>query len=409
MHIGFYLNEWHRGGIAILVSRLCCELNRQGHQTTLFLERPYPKRSEGDCLSYNRYKKTVGSACVSLDLAAYPPRWRQSHLIETVLKHKVECIFPSLYRPQASGFEKLSHHIPVAAIAHNDHSYFYDEYVRAQFFLAAQVAPSHQIYERCRRFAPPELKSKIRHIISGITIPPKTSPPPTGPLKVIYCSRLEQTQKRSLELPVIWKSFLSQGGIGTLSIIGCGETGQAMRTALADEQAAGSVRFFGHLEEDEVARELQTGDIILNLANFEGFPQSVIEGTARGMWPLLSDTESGHREIIELLGHGTLCPIGDKEAFARTLLDFAARIEELRQKRALIQAKAKECFNMQTCAQAYSDLARELSATYTARPQPAPFASYLPTLKERGYRLILLARYRRAYALSWKRRHGNKE
>jgi glycosyltransferase involved in cell wall biosynthesis len=395
MHIGFYLDEWRSGGIAILVTRICGELNRLGHRTTLFLARPVPKRSESDRRCYQRYRKVSGQSCVSLDLAAYPNCWRESHFVETVLKHDVECIFPSLYRLQLGGFEKLAPYIPVIGIAHNDHSYFYDEYFMAQAFLAAQIAPSHQIYERCRRLAAPELKEKVRHIVSGVHIPTQADATPIGPLKVVYCSRLEWPQKRSLDLAGIWKLFLAEGGLGVLSIIGRGEQEQALRSALSREQAEGNVRFLGHLEEEAVGAEVATGDVIINLSNFEAFPQSVTEGAARGLWPLLSDTESGHREIVELLGHGTLCPIGDNRAFARALLELGSKTAELRQKRPFIRANAGKCFNLETCAKAYLDLAQEMAADYRRRPPPPPFVAEPRDLKDRLHHLLLAARYRR--------------
>ena len=395
VHIGFYLDEWRNGGIAGLNERIARQLVKQGAAATIFLARPYPKRSKADREGYLRYKRLMGSACVSLNLAAYPSRWREAHFVESVLKHGVECLFVSLFRPQAAALEMLSRHIPVVGVAHNDHSYFYDEYLSTQSFLAAQVAPSRRILERCRDLAGPERRASVRPVINGIEIPTTADEPPSGPLKVIYCSRLDQVQKRSLDLPVIWKSFLARGGTGTLSVIGSGPTEKALRDALAAEQAAGSVRFFGHLEEEAVFKEMATGDVILNLANFEAFPQSVTEGAARGLWPVLSDIESGHPEIVELLGFGTLCPLGDKAAFTDALLSLSSDLPSLRKKRPLLRAQAERFFSLSRCAQAYHDLALELIGAKqkgVVQPPPKPYA---PTLKERAIHLMRDLRYSR--------------
>jgi glycosyltransferase involved in cell wall biosynthesis len=389
VHVGFYLDEWRNGGIAGLNERIARQLVKQGDRATIFLARPYAKRSESDREGYLRYKRAVADACVSLDLAAYPPRWREAHFVESVLKRGVECLFVSLFRPQAVALEMLARHIPVIGISHNDHSYFYDEYMATQSFLTAQVAPSRRIYDRCRQLAGPERRDSVRRIINGVEIPTTADVPPSGPLKVIYCSRLEQVQKRSLDLPAIWKSFLARGGTGTLSVIGCGQVQKTLRDTLAAEHSAGSVRFFGHLEEEAVFQEMATGDVILNLANFEAFPQSVTEGTARGLWPLLSDIESGHPEIVELLGYGTLCPVGDNVAFADELLRLASDLPGLRKKRSILRAQAERFFSLARCAEAYHDLALEMIGEKKkgpVHPQPKPYA---PTLQERAKRVML--------------------
>jgi glycosyltransferase involved in cell wall biosynthesis len=392
VHIGFYLDEWRNGGIAGLNERIARQLVKQGDTATIFLGRPYPKRSEADREGCLRYRQAVGGACVSLDLAAYPPRWQEAHFVESVLKRGVECLFASLFRPQSAALEMLSRHIPVVGIAHNDHSYFYDEYLGSQSFLAAQVAPSRRIFERSQRLAGPERRASVRHIVNGIEIPTTADVPPSGPLKVIYCSRLDQVQKRSLDLPVIWKLFLARGGTGTLSIIGSGVTEKALRSALAAEQGAGSVRFFGHLEEEAVFKEMVTGDVVLNLANFEAFPQSVTEGAARGLWPLLSDIESGHPEIVELLGYGTLCPVGDNVAFSDALLHLSSDLPGLRKKRTLLRAQAERYFSLKICAQAYHDLALELTREKQKSSTLPPPKPYAPTFKERAMHVILNTR-----------------
>jgi glycosyltransferase involved in cell wall biosynthesis len=389
VHIGFYLDEWRNGGIAGLNERIARQLVRQGDTATIFLARAYAKRSESDREGYLRYKRAVGSACVSLDLAAYPPRWREAHFVETVLKRGVECLFVSLFRPQTVALEMLSRHIPVIGISHNDHSYFYDEYIASRSFLTAHIAPSRRIYDRCSQLAGPERRPSVRHIINGVEIPATTGVPPSGPLKVIYCSRLEQIQKRSLDLPAVWKSFLARGGTGTLSVIGCGQVQKNLHEALAAEQAAGSVRFFGHLEEEAVFKEMLTGDVTLSLAHFEAFPQAITEGAARGLWPLLSDIESGHPEIIEMLGYGSLCPIGDTVAFADELLRLSSDLPGLRKKRSALRAQAERFFSLTRCAQAYHDLALEVIGEMQKRPAHPPPKPYAPTLQERAKRVML--------------------
>ena len=390
MHLGFYADEYRLGGITTLLVRICRELRRQGDDATLFFDRPYPKRSPTDQESYRRFQLEMGERCVVLNLVAYPPGWREARLAETIRDRGIDCLFASLFRPQVAGLERLSRHVPVVGIAHTDHSYFYDEFLTAMPFLAAQVGVSQQVTERCRHLAGPRREGDVRHILNGVEPADDEDAPPDGPFKVIYCSRLDPIQKRTLDLPAIWKSFLARGGSGTLSVIGDGKASSALRDELQAEEKAGSVRFHGQLEEQAVLREMATGDVILNISNFEGLPQAVPEGTARGLWPLLSDCASGHPEIVRLLGCGTLCRIGDVEGFAAALLDLASRRAELRAGRADRRARTRQCFDLAGTARQYHELAAE-----KARPAGPPSARYRPALQERMKRLNLLLRHGR--------------
>lgn len=393
MHVGFYADEYRLGGITTLLVRIGRELRRQGDRVTFFFDRPYPKRSVADRASYRRFQKEMGGECVVLNLVSYPPGWREAHLAETVRNRDIDCLFASLHRPQLAGLERLSRHVPVVGIAHTDHSYFYDEFLAALPFLAAQVGVSQKVAERCRHLAGPPREGDVRHILNGVEPAGEEDAPPDGPFKVIYCSRLDPIQKRTLDLAPIWKAFLARGGSGMLSVIGDGKASAALRQELQAEEKSGSVRFHGQLEEQAVLREMATGDVILNISNFEGLPQAVPEGTARGLWPLLSDCESGHPEIVQLLGCGTLCRVGDGEAFAAALLDLASRRAALRAGRADLRARTRRCFDLADTARRYHELAAE-----KALPAPAGGSRavlHRPSFRERVKRLHLLLRHGR--------------
>jgi glycosyltransferase involved in cell wall biosynthesis len=134
------------------------------------------------------------------------------------------------------------------------------------------------------------------------------------------------------------------------------------------------------------------GDVILNISNFEGMPQTVLEGASLGLWPLVSRIESGHSEIIERLGFGTLCPLGDNNAFVQELLRLGSELNNLRARRALIREQTLRHFPLPACLSRYRELAGLLSRARISRPSVAP---YRPDLRERLARPFLLAKYLR--------------
>ena len=392
MHIGFYLDEWREGGVPAFIHRALSGLEKRGDRTTLFLARPHPKREKVARQLYHSLREELGERCVSLDLLTYPPHWSKSHLVETIAASGVRCLFASQFRSQQSALRELAQHVPIAGIAHNDLDYYYQEYIECRSFLAAEIAVSETVLEQCRRETPAADQAKILHIPYGVETGERAESARPPALSVIYCSRLDTSQKRSLDVIPIWKSFLDQGGHGTLTIIGSGKEREAMETELAGQIAGGTVRFAGQLAESDVYRAMAGGDVILNLSEFEGLPQTVLEGTALGLWPLLSDTKSGHPEIVGTLGFGTICPIGDPAAFTRELLGLAHQVSNLRHSRATRATEAAQIYSLHKCLEAYHDLAEKLARNFTHRGPPAP---YRPRLSERLRRSFLLANYSR--------------
>jgi glycosyltransferase involved in cell wall biosynthesis len=394
MHFGFYIDEWRDGGVPAFINRAITCVSQSSDTVTLFLARPHPKREPAARDLYHRLKERLGERCVSLDLLAYPPEWRQAHLVESILRSKVDCLFVSQFLPVNEALRALSPHIPLVGIAHNDADYYYREYDAAKSFLHGEITVSETITRKCRNLLPPDQQDRVHYIPYGVNTGNLPLQTPSSCFHVIYCARLSPKQKRALDLPPIWKSFLQQGGKGQLSIIGVGSAMDELKHSFAEEIAGGFVKFLGQLEEKEVYRAMSSGDVILNVSNYEGLPQTVLEGASLGLWPVLSKIESGHQEITQRIGFGTLCPVGANAIFTRELLILASQLPDLRAKRSAIREQTLKCYSLQSCIEQYRQLAISL-ARGTSNKLPNLPTPYQPSFIERLQRLVLRAKYER--------------
>ena len=199
-------------------------------------------------------------------------------------------------------------------------------------FTRAHIAVSERIREKTHLLTAPEYADHIHHIPYGIEESADLFRAELdGPFRIIYCARLDFIQKRCQDLIPIWKSFLHQGGSGELVILGVGRGEQLLQAAFTGELQSGQVRMYRQVSSRRVLEEMASSDVLLNLSNYEGLPQVVLEGASLGLYPLLSDIESGHREIIRQLRCGTLCHVGDVTAFTREPVTPAKRSDRLAQ------------------------------------------------------------------------------
>src|SRR5437899_11582325 len=82
------------------------------------------------------------------------------------------------------------------------------------------------------------------------------------------------------------------------------------------------VQFRGTIPNAEVANVLREQDVYVLLSDFEGLPLSLLEAMAEGVVTVVSDLESGLREVVTP-ETGLRVPVGDVEAVARAIQHLA--------------------------------------------------------------------------------------
>lgn len=394
MKIGIFLDEWADGGVPVFLKRLEGKLTNQGHHVVFFLLRPHGKRAPVARRLFEKLKATLRDRCVSLDMDSFPRHWRKSHFVKTLVGSGIECLLINQFRSSLPYLEAIAGSIPLISISHTDSDYYYHEFLLTEQMTAAHIAVSDAIYRQCAAFAAPERSHRIHSIPYGVEASDAFIPALDGPLSVIYCARLDHLQKRCRDLVPIWEKYLALGGTGRLTIIGTGQAIGYLTETLKKQVDAGQVVFCHHLPAEEVAAKMARGDVLLNISNFEGLPQTVLEGANLGLYPLLSDIESGHRQIVESLQAGTLCRIGDTSAFAHELLRLEKDLPGLRHQRSRIREWTLQHHSLEKCVLRYAAV---MEGVRKIAPQISQVTAHQPSLRERAARVYLLARYRRYY------------
>jgi glycosyltransferase involved in cell wall biosynthesis len=188
-------------------------------------------------------------------------------------------------------------------------------------------------------------------------------------LTLLFAHRLDQHQKRALDLPPLMRALAARGLDLSLEIVGSGPEDEALRGAFAGEVAAGRVRFLGTLA-PEALRALAPGRVLVVLSEWEMGPIVAWQAMAWGVPVVTSRYLGSGREGFLRDGANALCfPVGDTEAAAEAIARLV-RQPELRQ-RLTHQARrdVRTRFSSETATAAWEDA---LQGVLALEPLPTP-------------------------------------
>lgn len=139
-------------------------------------------------------------------------------------------------------------------------------------------------------------------------------------LKVLYAGRIEQEQKRVLDLPLIIAALRSAGTDARLSIAGAGPEEVRLRAAFAEHGMEHFVSWLGDLEKSQLAEAYRKHDVLLVTSAWETGPIVAWEAMSHGL-PVVSSRYVGSG-LERALSHGqtaVLFEVGDVEAAAKSI------------------------------------------------------------------------------------------
>jgi len=394
MRIGLFLDQWRDGGVPVFLERLERQLTDRGHQVYLILADPFPKREKLARDLYENIKSRLKDRCVSLNLNSYPKEWQKSHFRNAILSLELDCLLINQFYNHLSLFRQISPEIPLVSILHTDSDYYYYEFLQMMGYCSAYIAVSREIERKCLAFSAPSDAGKVHYIPYGIVSEANFEPEPKGAMQIIYSARMDHLQKRCQDLIPIWNAYCRGGGTGTLTILGAGRAEKLLVEGLREPIGAGRIVMRGHLPVKEALAVMAKGDVLLNISNFEGLPQVVLEGISLGLFPLLSDIPSGHREIVEGLQRGTLCHLGDHATFASELLKLERNLSLIRSQRESNRSDTLKRYSLVDCCEKYLKVFQQVSATPRPKPVLGPYKS---SLKERLQYAGLRIKYQRHF------------
>ena len=381
MNVVLTTPTWSLNGPNVFSANLARSLIRRGLSAEIVLTRPdwvdfKPLPRPGDI--------PVRELPLSRRFLSACERWET---MRQYLEARSPCVyFPNHDFSHSCISPALSARVAICGIAHSDDPQHYEHVGRLGQFWNSVVAVSMAIGARIEQQFP-FLAPRLSVISYGVPLPesPCVRPPVRRALRAIYAGRLDQSQKRVLDLPPIIQAAADLGIPVELTVAGGGPEQESLQRAFRDACQYATVQFVGTLDADRMGEVYAEHDVFLSTSAFEGLPLGLIEAMGRGCVPLVTDLRSGIPEVIQHGVNGFVCKAGDATGFARHL----RILHDAPDTRAEMALRAWETvdsrFRLETMTDRYVSLCeRILSERFvrpagTIRPSPsAPRTELLP-------------------------------
>jgi glycosyltransferase involved in cell wall biosynthesis len=225
------------------------------------------------------------------------------------------------------------------------------------------IAVSTEMYSALVHAGIPHTAMQL--IPNGVALAPCGADEPDAECRapvVLFVGRLTERKRVDLLLEV-WAA-MRRPGHAALVIVGDGPLRRRLEGAAVRLGISSSVRFVG--VQADVTRFYRTADVFALPSATEGMSNALLEAMAAGVTVVASDV-GGNREVVEHGRSGFLVDWSDAAACARLLSDLLddaacrARVGQAARERAA-------CFSIDTVAERYCQLYRELLAGDGRRP-----------------------------------------
>jgi glycosyltransferase involved in cell wall biosynthesis len=192
------------------------------------------------------------------------------------------------------------------------------------------------------------LKRYLRH---GVAVPQHFQPREINdrPLRLIYFGRLINGQKRVHLFPAILAGLRKAGIPFQWTIAGEGDQRANLERAMRSDVPSQQVTFLDSVPYTQVPGLLERHDVFLLASDAEGLPLSLLEAMGHGLVPVISDLESGVREVVDA-GNGMLVPVNEVEGYAQAIIYLHQHRRELAAKSAAAHARVQAEFSVEAMA-----------------------------------------------------------
>jgi glycosyltransferase involved in cell wall biosynthesis len=146
---------------------------------------------------------------------------------------------------------------------------------------------------------------------------------PGTPLKILYLGRLEQEQKRVLDIPDIVDELDRRGILTQWTLAGEGSARAQLTSRMSASIQSGQVKLPGLVDHGRIDALMREHHVFLLTSDYEGLPLALLEAQRAGLIPVVPDIRSGVGEVVRHRKNGFLCPVGNITSFADALQSLA--------------------------------------------------------------------------------------
>ena len=260
--------------------------------------------------------------------------------------------------------------IPIVMVLHNDDKYHYDlvkKYAANdnESDVSSLVCVSNLIQQISQQTAP--LHKSIKYIPIGAPVTAEVTGLATnGELKVVYAGRIDEKQKRILDVTHAFCKAAKEVAGTSYTIYGHGPAVAAVQKILNTTGKGLPVQFKGKLKSTEVQAHLLQNQVFVLLSEFEGLPITLMEAMSCGLVAICTNMRSGISDLITNSVEGIL--IDDRKD------EFVAAIKKLKENPALwkqmsqaARQKIVTSYSVEACSNQWVALLQELLANANKR------------------------------------------
>ena len=319
---------WNLSGVHTFVENFFAELASRGWRCHAVITQPGREGFEPPAA----LKSVATVKCLPSFTGGANLIKRQSALRRFLIRH-APCVYLPNFDFEAAGITPaLPPEVITVATLHSDEACYYDFVRRHGTWIDGFAAVSRRISENLSDRVP-QVADRVAVIPCGIPSGPGTptrSETPARPLRIAYCGRIVEYQKRVMDLAQVINICSGEALPVRFTIVGGGPDESRFKEAIAASRHI--VRFAGTIPNHEVRRLLETDvDVIVLTSEFEGLPVIMLEAMDAGCVPVVTNIESGIREVVRDGVNGILLPVGDVRAFASAFSGLAANRSRLAQ------------------------------------------------------------------------------
>ncbi len=198
-----------------------------------------------------------------------------------------------------------------------------------------------------------------------------------GPLRMVYAGRLEDEQKRICDLVAALIRVMRKFPDAESLIIGQGSKDGEIRSLVREAGQESRFHFTGYVAPDHVQSEMQWGNTLVLLSDYEGIPAAVMDGMSAGLVPVCLSIPGGLQEIV-IDGKTGLLVRNRTDDFAAAIERLALDIPLRQRLSAAARAHIEKSYSLPATVDAWEKLMFELIRNSTRRHIQFPSGTWLP-------------------------------
>jgi len=236
-------------------------------------------------------------------------------------------------------------------------------------YMEAVVGVSREIIIKLKN-DPVLGKKKVGDVTNGVAMPPLRKKAATfcgqRALRILYCGRIVEEQKRISLLPLILRDLDDAGLNYEMTMAGNGCELNKMAELLQPWVRSKKVHITGGLDQKAVSQTMSKHDIFILFSDYEGLPLALLEAMAHGLVPVVSDLGQDFRDLLHGTGGKLVNPKATKN-YARAILEVAKRPERFFKNSILCQQKCRNDYSIEAMTNRWIRFLKQIPATNTKK------------------------------------------